>query len=245
MTRTKDEYARVVSLSRSGLTATAVARQTGIPRRTVHDWRVGRVPTSFSALECGCEDHDFHALPPAAYAYLLGLYLGDGYLARHRRGVRKLRVSLDSKYPGIIAEAAEAMRAVMPGRTAGVQRFGGHVEVYSYARRWACLFPQDGPGVKHERTIALEPWQWVHVECVPQMFLRGLIHSDGCRSINTGRNGWRAPRYSFSNASQDILGVFRQTCDLLGLRWTSAPRVVYVSRKADVARMDEFIGPKT
>jgi hypothetical protein len=28
------------------------------------------------------------------------------------------------------------------------------------------------------------------------------------------------------------------------LRWTAAPERIYVSRKADVARMDEFIGPK-
>jgi hypothetical protein len=70
-----------------------------------------------------------------------------------------------------------------------------------------------------------------------------LIHSDGCRFINTGTN-WRYPRYSFSNRSGDIRGIFCWACDLLDLHWTTAPRTVYVSRKADVARMDEFIGPK-
>jgi hypothetical protein len=29
------------------------------------------------------------------------------------------------------------------------------------------------------------------------------------------------------------------------LRWSLAPRTVYVSRKADVARLDEFVGPKS
>ena len=94
------------------------------------------------------------------------------------------------------------------------------------------------------RAIELEPWQLEIVKRNPEALLRGLVHSDGCRAENTGRNGWRAPRYSFSNLSEDILSIFEWTCELLGLRWTAAPNVVYVSRKADVARMDEFIGPK-
>lgn len=38
-----------------------------------------------------------------SYAYLLGLYLGDGMLSRHRRHVWKLRISLDAKYPFVWA----------------------------------------------------------------------------------------------------------------------------------------------
>ena len=34
-----------------------------------------------------------------AYAYLLGLYLGDGHLIRMRRNVFALRIFLDAKYP--------------------------------------------------------------------------------------------------------------------------------------------------
>lgn len=78
---------------------------------------------------------------------------------------------------------------------------------------------------------------------LPEQLLRGLIHSDGCRFINTGSN-WRHPRYSFSNRSVHIRRIFCGACDALGLRWTTAPHTVYVSRKDDVARMDAFIGPK-
>jgi hypothetical protein len=108
----------------------------------------------------------------------------------------------------------------------------------------ACLLPQDGPGRKHDRKIDLEPWQRYYLEEYPAEFLRGLIHSDGCRFTNQGRDGWRSPRYSFSNRSDDIRRLFCAACDVLGLRWTQAPNTIYVSRKADVARMDEFIGPK-
>ncbi|HEX8648567.1 MAG TPA: hypothetical protein VF715_16860, partial [Thermoleophilaceae bacterium] len=82
------------------------------------------------------------------------------------------------------------------------------------------------------------------VERSPELLVRGLIHSDGCRFENTGR-GWSNPRYVFSNASDDIRGIFERACALLGLHTTRSTRAVYVSRKADVARMDEFVGPKT
>jgi hypothetical protein len=103
--------------------------------------------------------------------------------------------------------------------------------------------PQHGPGKKHDRPIVLAPWQVALVDRDPEQLLRGLIHSDGCRFINTGTS-WRNPRYSFSNRSADIRGIFCNACARLGLRWSSSPHTVYVSRKADVAVLDQFIGPK-
>jgi hypothetical protein len=194
-------------------------------------------------VRCDGDPHVFEELP-AAYVYLLGLYLGDGWISTHRRSVFKLRITLDAKYPGIIDEAAAAMREVIPrSRVSRLPRRYGDVEVYSYSKAWPCLLPQHGPGKKHERSIALEPWQHELVSRSPELLLRGLIHSDGCRFINTGRK-WRHPRYSFSNVSADIRRIFCDACDLLGLHWTSAPRTVYVSRVRDVARLDQFIGPK-
>jgi hypothetical protein len=107
------------------------------------------------------------------------------------------------------------------------------------------LFPHHGTGKKHDRRIALEAWQQKLLERSPERLLQGLIESDGCRFISTGRCNWAAPRYAFSNRSADIHEIFRHGCDLLGVRWTSAgSRTTYVSRQADVARLDEFIGPK-
>ncbi len=80
--------------------------------------------------------------------------------------------------------------------------------------------------------------------CHPKLLLRGLIQSDGCRFINTGKGGWTCPRYSFCNLSDDVRGIFCDACELVGVRTTHAPRTVYVSRKDDVALLDTFIGPK-
>jgi hypothetical protein len=40
-----------------------------------------------------------------AYAYLLGVYLGDGYVTTEQNGVHRLRITLDDVYPGICAGA--------------------------------------------------------------------------------------------------------------------------------------------
>jgi hypothetical protein len=192
---------------------------------------------------CG-DSHDFAALPPV-YTYLLGMYLGDGCLSAHRREVFKLRISLDARYPEIVDECREAMRTLMPRNRVNLVDKGTWFELYSYSKGWPCLFPQHGPGKKHERQIFLSSWQCALASQRPDLLLRGLLHSDGCRFQNTGRGGWSHPRYAFANASRDIQAIFCAACELLGLRWTpSGDRTIYVSRKNDVALLDLFVGPK-
>jgi hypothetical protein len=53
------------------------------------------------------------------------------------------------------------------------------------------------------------------------------------------------PRYSFSNASNDIRAIFCEACDRLGVRWRPMnARNVSVARRESVALLDEFIGPR-
>jgi hypothetical protein len=88
-------------------------------------------------------------------------------------------------------------------------------------------------------------WQQRLVNQWPHQILRGLIHSDGYRYQNTGRGGWVWPRYGFSQVSSDIQQIFCSACERIGIHWTKAgERTIYVSRKADVATLDTFIGPK-
>jgi hypothetical protein len=181
------------------------------------------------------------------------MYLGDGTISAHARKVFRLRVFLDIRYPLIIEDCARAMLAVVPkskvNRLARRSNFGqrdrpSHVEVSSFSKAWPCLIPQHGPGRKHERSIILTDWQRDLIELYPQQLLRGLIHSDGCRFVNSGRGDWRWPRYAFVNESADIREIFSHGCEKIGVQWTEAGTRIYVSRKADVARLDQFIGPK-
>jgi hypothetical protein len=234
-----------LTLAGTGASATVIGRQLGVPRSTIRDWLAGSVPRH--SLPGACDRcggrHPFPDLP-RSYVYLLGLYLGDGCISVHARDVYRLRIVLDVRYPEIILSAAEAMAEVRGGPANSLLRPENCVEVSAYWRGWPCVFPQHGLGPKHHRRIELTEWQETLVGRDPELLLRGLIHSDGCRFTNTGTN-WTCPRYSFSNASDDIRRIFCQACDLVGVRYTHAPRTVYVSRKADVATLDRFIGPKS
>jgi hypothetical protein len=189
--------------------------------------------------------HDFSALPPASYCCLLGLYLGDGCISRHPRAWR-LQITLDKKYPGIIEHCRGAIDTLMPGQRASVEKQPKECVVVSlYSKHWPCLLPQHGPGKKHLRPIRLEPWQEVLVKQATEEFVRGLIDSDGCRVVANDR-GVRSVRYHFSNRSDDIRGIFCAALDDLGIPWTRPSQyIIAVYRKAAVARLDEFVGPKS
>jgi hypothetical protein len=82
----------------------------------------------------------------------------------------------------------------------------------------------------------------------PRAFVRGLIHSDGSRYVAVVRRRertYRYTRYSFANRSDDIKAIFCAHLDLLGIRWTRPnEKDIAIARKADVALLDAFIGPK-
>ena len=112
-----------------------------------------------------------------------------------------------------------------------------------YSSHLSCLFPQHGPGKKHDRGIELEPWQRGLVEAAPWSLLRGLIQSDGCRFINpTGK--YRYASYDFKNVSLGILDLFCEVCALVSVEYRRYATSVRIYRRGSVALMDEHIGPK-
>jgi hypothetical protein len=247
-----DEIHVVKALVDGGLNDCAIARQTGIPRRTVAQWRITqRWSTASSSMcsKCDGSSHGFDTLP-REYVYLLGMYLGDGYIVRGAKRVFRLIVAMDGLYPRLIAECVDAIATLTPGARPYVQSRKNTrcVWVVKAWKHWPCVFPQHGPGPKHTRPIVLAAWQERLVRRDPELFLRGLLHSDGCRSMNTIRHGdklYAYPRYNFTNASADIRKLFCETCDLLGIEWrVMNARNISVARRGSVARLDEFVGPK-
>jgi hypothetical protein len=226
------EFEAVQQLIRAALNDCAISRATKIPRGTIRDWRhQGNRDQRDSRARPRLNDRrslddcpicSGFTLRRSWYAYLLGLYLGDGCLSEARRGVFKLRIVLDNRYPAIIDECAQAMAQMrtieraQPGRIRKV----GCTEVMAYWKHWQCLFPQHATGRKHLRLIVLEWWQTVIVKELPEQLLRGLIQSDGCRDLNIV-NGKSYPRYQFSNESDDIRGIFIDACERVGVHWTT------------------------
>jgi hypothetical protein len=168
-------------------------------------------------------------------------------LSEHLRGVYRLRISCADAYPGLIAKCEAAMGAVLNSKVGRVKAIGC-VQVSAYSKHWPCLFPQHGPGRKHTRKIELADWQQALVDRDPRPLIRGLIHSDGCRVLNraVGTTYPPYPRYQFCNVSADIKQIFCDACDAIGVEWRqSNAKTISVSRRASVAMLDSFIGPKT
>ena len=183
------------------------------------------------------------------YAALLGFYLGDGYLSRQRRGVFGLLVRRDPA--GRRRRLSSCMRAVRPGQRPHTRRPGLRRHHGSW-KHWPCLFPQHGPGRKHERPIVLDDWQRAVVEDHPGAFLRGLFHSDGSRVRNWATRPvagepkrYDYPRWQFTNESADIRELCCWALDLVDVAWRQSSRThVSVSRREAVARLDALIGMK-
>ncbi|WP_432195187.1 helix-turn-helix domain-containing protein [Streptomyces sp. bgisy027] len=239
---------RALTLVAQGRSLNSVSRETGISRAAIRSWQHRLEPLPRMATP--------DPGPPAddrPYAYLLGLYLGDGCISAHARGTGfHLRIACADAWPGLLQQCHDAITEVRPGIGVYTLQKQGYAMVTSYSRHWPALFPQHGPGKKHERAITLEPWQQQIVDAHPWDFIRGLIHSDGCRITNwTTRlvageeKRYEYPRYFFTNLSGDIIRLFTQTLDAVGVQWKKAnDRNISIARRASVALMDAHVGPK-
>ncbi|MFF2776203.1 helix-turn-helix domain-containing protein [Streptomyces sp. NPDC058052] len=251
---------RALTLLRDGARNTDVARNLDIPLGTVSYWKhMDRAKRG----ECAgrkvraCPRCDGRELDTSAYAYLLGLYLGDGHISRPRQHrTASLRITLDNARPGVQQEAEASVRAVFPDNaTCWVQKIGCR-DLKVCFKHLVCLFPQHGPGRKHERRIILEAWQQEIVEGHPWRLLRGMIHSDGSRITNWtaktigGRTKrYEYPRYFFTNTSDDIVRLYTDALDRVGVPWRSRRRTtgaqdISVARREAVALVDAHVGPK-
>ncbi|MEV8601383.1 transcriptional regulator [Streptomyces griseoviridis] len=242
---------RTLALLGQGRSLSSISRETGISRAAIRSWQIRLEPLPRMVAPAPGPPADDHA-----YAYLLGLYLGDGCISAHPRTGTYLRIACADAWPGLLQLCREAITRVRPGVGVYSVQKQGCAMVTSYSPHWPELFPQHGPGKKHERRIVLEPWQQAIVDAHPWEFIRGLIHSDGCRIVNWTtrvvageRKRYEYPRYFFSNKSDDIRALCTDTLDKVGVEWTvlargSDPFNVSVARKASVALMDVHIGPK-
>jgi hypothetical protein len=236
-----------LELVRSGLNDCEVARRTGLSRTTIRDWRRPRYrPRGPVRSPCPrCWSPSLHmSFEPEDYAELLGLYLGDGHVVQLARTCR-FRLFLDSRHTEIVLQSRALLRRCFPHHAVGtVLGHEGRMTVLSvHSSHMCCVFPQHGPGMKHTRAIRLEAWQKTLVGRAPWHLLKGLIRSDGCSFMN--RTGpYEYLSYGFSNHSTDIIDLFCETCDALGLEYRRYACAVRINRRSSVARLEAKIGVK-
>lgn len=242
--------------SDAGVPDAVNASMHGVALTTIRRWRRDYQrrgqPRGQSHCAVPCPRCEYSTLNERAYAELLGWYLGDGHISLGRRGVFSLHIFNDARYEQDNARMLKLLQSVKPGCRPHARGRTGSVITTVGWKHWVCLFPQHGPGRKHERPIVLEDWQRAIVESHPGPFLRGLFHSDGCRTRNWAtrmvageRRRYDYPRWEFANHSDDILALCRWALDLVAIPYRMrTPYRLAVSRREAVARLDALIGPK-
>jgi len=225
--RTRTEYDKAKALLDAGHNQCEVARRTGIPRGTIKDW----ITRGFCPQNAGVGKHLILDAAShlneteerrAAYAFVLGEYLGDGCV-RKLNGTLRLGIYNDKKYEALNQLIQSKLQLVFPkNKTNRITGGGGNCwEIYVYSNNIPTLFPQMGPGKKHTRKIELAPWQLEIVDAYPHEFIKGLFYSDGCiydHKHDSGRYAYRC--YSFTNRSKDIADYLSRSLAQIGIAKT-------------------------
>src|SRR5690349_7476835 len=117
--RSYEEYRKILTLWEKGTPKKTISTVLSIPRRTIIDCiqrysslegleeyieenPTTRLISTLQTAELSEHPHLFQT-----YAYLLGIYLGDGCISFTHKTPR-LRVSLDTAYPNLINEVKQA-----------------------------------------------------------------------------------------------------------------------------------------
>jgi hypothetical protein len=156
----RDVRERSLTLIERGQSLRSISLSTGISRAALRDWRDHPVRKRTSRTCPRCAENPTLPEPKADYAYLLGQYLGDGCISvagAREKGVWALRIACADAWPGVMSECVSSMRAVRPENAVFTVQSVGCKYVTACSRHWPCLFPQHGPGMKHNRKIELEP----------------------------------------------------------------------------------------
>jgi len=130
-----DVRRHAIALMERGLSLRSISMSTGVSRATLHDWREHPEGSANPHATCPrCSARPTLPEPHADYAYLLGLYLGDGCISRggaRDKDAWKLRIASADAWPGLIQECMRAMSTIRPGNKVSTRQDVGCVEALS------------------------------------------------------------------------------------------------------------------
>ena len=247
---------RARRLSQLGVIDREVSADHGRPAsdrpEMAHRRPVARLARYARRREPDCPRCTGRPLDEPAYSYLLGLYLGDGWLtlgqpgrlrAEHRvlRRLARSPVSREKRDVGGHARV-QGIRCPENRHDRGQEHLEALAVLVPAARAWPQAHQKD-----RARRVAAGDRGAVsggfRQRAVP--FGRLPRCQPGAQDWGGDEHWYEYPRYLFTNNSTDILWLCGQTLDQLGVAWRfSKPNTISVARREAVARLDEFVGPK-
>lgn len=253
--RSKEEYEKVIELHKKGINNVQISKITNIPRPTVVGWVNGKINVSKNKknVEFDPEKYIKDNNLEKEYSYILGLYLGDGYISKQSRTF-KMRICLDIKYDNLNLFAIQKLSTLFPNNKPHVLKLKNKITnlfnqiiLSIHNNNLNLLFPQYGVGKKHLREIKLTKWQTDIIDY--KYLLLGFFHSDGCYYYNKTSKSFS---YSFTNFSTDIINIYKQCCEKNNLSFfvtkanakNGIKYQVVVGRKKDVEIFNNIFGTK-
>lgn len=229
----------------NGDTINTISIRYNLYRGTIRNWikkyrsvtQLAEVKDSKS-LKCGFDSHQTYQTPE--YAYIFGVYLGDGYIIRNKR-TYKLMFSILENHTEVQKKISSQLKILFPFNKINIlkRKNSKCCDIIVYSNNIPLLFPQYGSGHKHERKIETTELQRFNIITYPKEFLSGLLDSDGTSYIQSNLRF-----YMFKNKSVNIVKIFCDTCDLLDIKYTvvkfKSIYSVYIRRKKYVRLLETF-----
>lgn len=259
----------VKNLSEQGFNNSEISRRLRIDRGTVRKYtsipiedlspRVAQLAEAGGLSPPKCEfesllsDHfpfDLRGLfksNGAIYSYLLGLYITDGYIAKHAR-TKRLRLFLGSHENYIISLSIKFLQILLPNNTVSTykRKESRCTEVSVYNSRIEELFPGFGVGGKHKCSLLFNDLQKEAIVNYPKEFILGCLHGDGCKFLHIQSKRYI---YNFCNMSLQFKTLFFLACKSIGITFRNNEevlerRIIVISKKSNLEILDSFWIPK-
>lgn len=231
-----------------GASIRQIGRELNVDHSTISYWikndftsRTGSTRLSINEIHSNCYNKS------AQYSYILGCYLGDGHISQLAR-TQRLRIFSGTAHPSIIKDQVNALNVLFDNVVNNKKSNTSNMEVIRvHNTQLDIYFPQHGLGKKHDRDVSLKQWQQDLIDKELECFVKGLIDTDGCLYDN-GRyvkhNGEKTylPSYQFTNKSKDVLKMYTDTLDKLGIHYTYVPKKcgsvnVFTRNRVDVQKL--------
>lgn len=171
------------------------------------------------------EDSYFPKSGPGAY--LLGVLLGDGDLSLFARGVYRLRLYQDSRYPSLIKKWVSICQVCFPNNKVSVSPHtsGKCTIIAVYSKGLDNLPFSPGKGKKCYQKMEIPAWV-LEDRGYCRDVITGLIESDGC-IYRDNIKSYSYTRVSFSTSSEDLKNFFVKVSEQEGfspyVKETKAP----------------------
>lgn len=227
-----------------GSSESSLSKKYNIPRGTIQYWVKKGIPKEYEGgieyIESNIKNN------PKLYSYILGLYLGDGYLDKIKdKNLYKIRITQDKKYPKLLELIRSSIQEFFKG-TCFLANCQGCYQITLYKKDLNLYFPQHSKGYKHLREIKLTEFQKENVDNIE--LLRGLFHSDGSFYIRKSNNKIYY-NYNFTNKSKDIIDIFTNCLDSIGISYGTRIKkneiwVVQIQKTSEVKKLHSILGDK-